>query len=233
MKLTDTTGRRGAAPLAATIALALLSGCYYTPPTAPDPPLTAKQAGEVYKCQAALSRSGTGFSAKYTKFIQTCAGPILKSRLEFENGVIDEPTHEADIEKARAKCDRFYGVLSKLSTKYMDALTKACEPVADSILGDYDALRWQAMASVIGITSSSTFDDFLYSACTLSVLSSAWDLNSTFPRYIEALSYLGPEYITIYTPAVVDDDGQALAAIQMDERCPDFIGMTTTTTTTP
>ncbi len=223
-----TSRSRGRAPLAATIALALLSGCYYLPPTAPDPPLTAKQAADVYKCQAALGRTSTGFAAKYTKYIQTCAGPIVKSRLEFENGAIDEPTHLADIEKARAKCDRFYGVLGKLSTKFLDGLTKACEPVADSLLGDYDALRWKLMADISGVSETPTFEEFLFRTCGLSVLSASWDLSTTVPRYVEALSYLGPEYITVAVAPGIDTIGQALPAISLDERCPDFPAMTST-----
>ncbi|HYC54679.1 MAG TPA: hypothetical protein VEL28_07060 [Candidatus Binatia bacterium] len=204
----------------------LLAGCPQFPsPGAATPPLTQEQADALTRCQSSIAKAQNKFSRTKTKELQKCVLAVLAVKIPFDNGVTSSGEYAAAIAEITPKCAKGYAKITKASTKFVDAVVKACEPVEDLIGPDYDGLRFEAG---IGSTSEG-IEDLAGDLCTLTEMSVDGAVWYVIPRTLELLDELGPDFV-----AETENDGsEGYPNVELDPRCPaisTFVGGATTTT---
>ena len=163
-------------------------------------------------------------STKLTK-LEACAQEVLKWRLRFENGLIDQDEFDAKLEATRAKCRKSYEQITEASTKFVDSVVAKCEEVTEFILGDvavdYDALRFQALANELDSDNPVTsVEQLAGQLCGVKEVLVDVALTAQMPRALELLSYLGPEFVTINSdPTDLETPGEGLPNVPLDSRC--------------
>jgi len=199
--------------VALALAFAGATGCYFDPPTPPFPPLDNKEASALFKCQSTIQKAGSKLASTQLKVLEQCVASGLKAQLAFENGVIDQAKYDGAFGKARDKCAAGFAKITQASTKFVDAILKKCTPVANFVLGPYDALRHQALASENGEANSS-IEDLAGRLCATEHLFVDLILVGRAPRAIEILGRLDEDFVSI---SAIGES--ASVVLPLDPRC--------------
>jgi hypothetical protein len=200
--------------LAVSVASLSLAACSKFPsPGAASPPLTKNGAGALAKCQQAVTKAQASFAQTKTSALQKCINDVLKITIPFDNGVTTQPDYDAAKVKIADKCASGYAKITAASTKFVDAIMKACGPVEDLLFGTYDGLRWQAALGGAGGTDLETFAGGI---CTLTESAVDAQLFLAAPRMIELLDSLGPDFVVETDVA----SGAGFPNVPLDSRCP-------------
>src|SRR5215471_6832319 len=118
-------------------------GCAIDPPDHPDPALSKDQVKGVLKCQESIKKQGLKFLKKKVKNLEQCADDVLEIQLQLESHIITQEQFNEALAGARSSCVRWFSQVTEASTKLVDEIAKACEPVEDIVLGGDDPLLFQ------------------------------------------------------------------------------------------
>lgn len=196
-----------------------VAACTLFPAPIPPAPLTKSEVSGVAKCQKAVHKAQLAFVKTKTAALESCVNGVLALRLPFESGLIPVEDFEAGLVKQRAKCTKSFAKVTAASTKFVDAIIKACTPVEGLVVGPYDGLRFQAEFGQLSSGGSAADVPALAGAlCALTEMGVDAQVWIASPRLIELLLYLGPEYVS-----EVDSDS-AFPNIPLDPRCPPVSG---------
>jgi hypothetical protein len=179
--------------LAVSAASLSIAACATFPsPGTATPPLTKNQASALAKCQQGASNAQASFAKTKTSALQKCLNDTLKITAAFENGVTTQADYDAAKAKIAAKCATGYAKITAASTKFVDAVVKACAPAEDLVLGAYDGLRWQ---SAFGGSPGGSLEGVAGGMCTIIEAFVDGQVWTTAPRMMELLGSLGPEFV--------------------------------------
>lgn len=221
-----TTGRRTTTRFLMALPAALVAGCLVFPAPTPPVPLTKSEVGALAKCQKTVKSAQSSFIKTKLAALESCVDGVLNARLSFENGLTTSAEFDAAIGKMRGKCTKSYAKIGAASTKLVDAVLKACTPVADAVLGPYDALRFQSAYASVG-HAPATLVDLAGTLCTLTDEAADSALWQAAPRLMELLQYLGPEFTQFF------DASSGLPNVPLDARCLPLSGAPGVPTPTP
>lgn len=194
-------------------------GCVFFPPV-PPVPLTQAQVTQVENCQKAVTAAGRKFVSTKLNKLEGCVQEVLKWRLRFENGLIDQAEYDAKLEATRTKCRNAYEQITDASTKFVDSVIAKCEAAAGPVLGAYDALRFQLGAEEVNGSPLTSIEELAGQLCGAKEAIVDVALTAQMPRALELLSYLGPEFYT-GDPVPTDDTtiGTGVPNTILDGRC--------------
>jgi hypothetical protein len=196
--------------------LAAGTGCMPLFP-APEPPgLSKKQANDVLACQVGLDVAGRKFVEHKMKELETCAQNILAIRLPFENEQISEDEYLKKLDGVRDGCNKNFKDIQTASTRFVDKVIDACDPVAEWIL-DWDELSFLILNDeTSGFPETGSVEELAGSMCTMKELIVDQMVFFQMPRLMELLSYLGEDYVVITSE---NDFPIGYPNIPLDDRC--------------
>lgn len=118
--------------------------------------LTAEEVAGVVDCQEAIKKEGQKFASGKLKTLEQCLEGFIEPWLLFENGLIDSDTFDALLDEQFDKCFKGFEKITKASTKFVDKVVAACEPVEALVLApgvppDGDPLGFLALADFVGV----------------------------------------------------------------------------------
>lgn len=195
-------------------------GCAFFPPVPPAVPLTQTQITQVENCQKGVTAAGRAFVNTKLLKLEACVQEVLRWRLRFENGLIDQAEYDAKLEATRNKCRTHYEAITKASTTFVDDVIAKCQDAEDAVLGEYDALRF-----VLGGESlfgpPTTLEELAGGLCGAKEAGVDALLSVQMPRALEVLSYLGPEFVILEDGVPTDPDTitTGFPNVPLDPRC--------------
>lgn len=196
-------------------ALLFIAGCVFPPPTPPDPPLSEDEVKALVKCQESIKKEGAKFVNFKLKKLELCVDDVLELQLQLENGHLTPEKFEMKLAAVRKKCEKNFALITKASTKLVDGVVKACDPIETVLLGPYDPLRFQAVGDLFEGPFESV-EEIAGLVCSGKELAVDAMVGLEVPRFCELLSILGPDFVII--------DGEAcLPNIPLDPRCPPLL----------
>jgi hypothetical protein len=101
-----------------------------------EPPLDAAEATGVLKCQHVIKAKTQKFVNTKLLGLQTCADRVLETLVRWENGLISEAEAEAQMADTQRKCRFILGDIKRESTRMIDGIVEACEPVSKLVLSE-------------------------------------------------------------------------------------------------
>jgi hypothetical protein len=194
------------------------TGCMplFPRPNPPSPFLTRPLIRELVRCEETINRYGRRLVNTQHTSIEDCAQDILDVSFLFDNEIIDEEEYFDAIDRIRNKCDRGLDRIERASTRFVDRVIDACDPVQEYIL-DYDLLRFQLLSEETdGTVNIGSLPLLAGSLCGIKSLFAMQLMLFQIPRVMELYSYLGDEYIEI-----TDDNDFPIGrlVLRLDERC--------------
>lgn len=187
------------------------------PPEPPEEPFTRQTVEKLGQCQTAIKEQGRTFvKTKLAKF-EGCLDVVLNLQLKKENGYLNDEQFENKLEEARKTCANKFDQIKTASTKFVNRVVNKCEPVEEELLGENDALQFQAWQDEAGtgvpLESVEELAGFL---CGLKEIAVDLIVGVQVPRKCHILEELGPEF-------GFADDEFCVPNIPLDERCPTFL----------
>ena len=196
------------------VSCVVVSGCTIFPAPTPPAPLAKSDVGALAKCQKTMHKAQLGFVKTKLAALASCVDGVLALRLPFESALITSDDVDAGLVKQRAKCVKSYAKITAASTKLVDAIIKDCTPVEAAIVGAYDALRFQSLASELSFTAPADVTVLAGLVCGFAEMAADAAIFTASPRMMELLGYLGPEFITL------SDSDSGFPNVPLDPRCP-------------
>jgi hypothetical protein len=108
--------------------------------------LTSEEAEALTKCQDAVAKSGQKFLNAKLKLIEQCGTERVEASLQCAAGNLACPDL---LDAAEATCAKNFEKVAPASTKFVDAVLKACEPVETLIFDGSDPLAYQGLIAFI------------------------------------------------------------------------------------
>jgi hypothetical protein len=109
--------------------------------------LSKGEANALFKCQDTVAKAGQKFVSTKVKLLEQCGTLRVKAFLKCQAQDPKCAGFEAD---AAAKCDENFAKILPASTKFVDDVIKACQPVEDLLFDPSDPLAYQLLFEVIG-----------------------------------------------------------------------------------
>ena len=193
-------------------------GCAVDPPPPPDPPFSQEEVKGLLACQTEIKKQGREFLNTKVKNLEECADDMLEIQLSLESQLITEDEFNAQLPAVRTKCQKKFAKVTSASTKLVDKIIAACEPVEDVLLGSDDPLLFQGL---LGVVSSSgefcSVEQIAGWVCTMKELAADFAVSVEVPRLHSLLETLGPDFLD-------DEIGSPggpifLPNIPLDDRC--------------
>jgi hypothetical protein len=91
--------------------------------------LTTQQVQGISRCQDSIARETRTFARKAEEAFEGCSIAKLNPVLKAENGLITPERFGTDDTRATATCNRLFSGLATASTRYINAIVRACGPV--------------------------------------------------------------------------------------------------------
>jgi hypothetical protein len=113
---------------------------------AAQPPITTQQAKDLSKCQDAVAKGGQKFLTTKLKLVEKCGTERVEAQLKCAAG---DSKCLSLLDKAEELCFKKFEDVLPASTKFIDDVLKACEPVESLIFGPDDPLLYQALIALI------------------------------------------------------------------------------------
>lgn len=118
-----------------------------TGPGAVAAQLTSAEANALFKCQDTVAKAGQKFVGTKLKLLEQCGSLRVKAFLRCQA----EDPKCSDLEAAAAaRCEENFAKVGPASTKFVDEVVKACQPVEALIFDANDPLAYQLLFDVIG-----------------------------------------------------------------------------------
>ena len=206
------------------LAASMVSGCYSLPsPTPATRPITDKQAQAVLACQRAITGNAVKFSSTAKRKLASCGHRAIALRVAEDRHL--NSTTIAEFQARRTalveSCNGTFEKVGQASTKLIDAIVAACQPVEDLILTDAtrgDPLSFRAFADYEYELSNG--DVVIDTVLEIAGLICSTETNHT----IEVLGYQIPrtsDASRTYLGLDVDDFRAHLRSF-LDDRCVGF-----------
>lgn len=196
------------------LGLITITGCFSLPsPTPPDPPLSKAEVQALGKCQTAIKKEGAKFiNVKLSKF-EKCIDQVLELQLALENQLITQAQFDAALVKVRAKCEKNFAAIEKASTRLVDGVIKACEPIQDVLLGPNDPLQFQAFAEAMSGDLFTSVAQLAGWICVAKELTVDVAVGVQVPRLCRLLATLNPDLVGNV------EEGVCIPLLPLDDRC--------------
>jgi hypothetical protein len=195
------------------IGLSTAIGCAVDPPPAPNPPLSERQERGVLKCQKAITKLGASFVSLKLKNLEKCAVEVLDLQLDLENQHIMQAQFDAALPNIRRECQEKFGAIKAASTRLVDGIISACEPVQDLVLGANDPLLFQGLVAGSGFASVEEVAGFI---CGVKEFAVDFAVAFEMPRLHQLLSILGSEFVA---DGEFQSEAIFLPVLPLDSRC--------------
>jgi hypothetical protein len=116
--------------------------------------LTRQDVNALLECQTTIQKEGQKFLGNKLKALETCGVAITEILIEEEQGLLAGPGLERAALAAVKKCEARFAEVLPASTKFIDRVVEACEPVeplifAPGVPPDGDPLAFQALIAFI------------------------------------------------------------------------------------
>lgn len=203
-----------------------LSGCFhYYPPEAPKGGVSVETIEALVKCQQKVSKAGSKFTKTVGKSLLKCVEEPFIAQLAFENGLLSSEGHEAAMAQGASDCEKPLAKIAKQSGKYVDNALKNCADVSDTLLGDYDALRFALAADTAGATGATTLEEVFGQLCGVQMLMGQGPVLAAFPRTIEMMTRMLPEIVLAESspPSEIDPVAISVLDLPLDPRCSEVV----------
>jgi hypothetical protein len=191
------------------------TGCMPLFPSPPGLGLNGGQVNAIVGCQKTIHIAGQKFVSTKLKELESCVLEIVGIRLLWENELIDGDSYDSRIESARRSCDRRFAQITRASTRFVDSVIDACEPVEEWIL-DGDSLRFLLLEEEAGFVDTESVVGLAGSLCGIKELLVDQLIFFQMPRLLELLEYLGEGYVDFTGE---NDYAFGVPDIRLDERC--------------
>jgi hypothetical protein len=210
------------APLRLAALAALTAGCASIPTPPPAAvPLTKQESRAALDCQKAINASSKRFLVKSSTQLDRCVALAIELRLDEDRELATTPMEDLLVrrEEVAARCSAAFEQLGRASTKMIDEIVAACQPVAAVVLSDGrrgDPLRLRgldALLGAFGLTRFDTVEQYAGLLCGLHVDGLGEMYYAKVPRTTDAARIL--------FDLALDDFGDHLRSF-IDSRCVDL-----------
>jgi hypothetical protein len=96
--------------------------------------LPAAQVQGVTKCQQTIAKESRALAKKEQEAMDACGSAKLTAVVRHENGVTTPAKFDTENAKATTKCEGLFAGVAAATTKFVDKVLAACNPVAAAIL---------------------------------------------------------------------------------------------------
>jgi hypothetical protein len=180
---------------------ALAAGCASVPSPPPAAvPLTKQESRSALACQQAINASAKKLVVKGFTQLDRCVALAVELRLDEDRALASTPMEEvlARREAVAARCTNAFEQVGSASTRMIDEIVAACQPVAAVVLTDSrrgDPLRLRGLAALLGAFGQAhlvydTVEEYAGLLCGVSVDAVGEMFYAKVPRTTDAVRIL-------------------------------------------